>query len=211
MKFNKSRLIFGGLVLGCLVLGFSWWVNSLRQELHFIENATLLKVADLATLETEQTVLMTGIISSDNPPLYQDLVVGVQEQYYSGEDGGWEVEQDPEARINVEIEADQKVSLFIENPYPKGSYQTFDFGNTRWRGYTAGSLITSFAMVNQREPLLFEAIKHYGGTQTQYVQNLKSSLSAARFVAAMLMGICGVVMFWPERKRHKKTELEPKS
>lgn len=204
MKFNKSRLIFGGLVLGCLVLGFSWWVNGIRSELGFIEKATPLKVSEIATLEDEQAVLITGIISPDSPPIYNDLMVGVQEQYYSGEDGGWEVEQDPEVRINLEIESGQMVPLFIDDPYPRGNYQTLDLGSTRWKGYTAGSLITSFAVVNQRQPLLFESVKHYGGTQTQYVQSLKSSKSSSRMLAALLMAICALVMFWPEKRRHKK-------
>lgn len=201
MKFNKSRLIFGGLILGCLVMGFSWWVNGIRTELRFVENAKLLTVAEIATLEDEQPVLMTGIIAANSPRLYNNLTVGVQERYYSGEDGGWEVELDPEVRINLEIEANQAVPLFIDSPYPRGIYETIDLGSTRWKGYAAGSLLTTYAIVNQRQPLLFEAVKHFGGTQAQYIKSLKSSRASSRMLAAVLMGICALVMFWPQGKK----------
>lgn len=203
MKFNKSRLIFGGLILGCLVMGFSWWVNGIRTELRFVENAKLLTVAELATLEDEQPVLMTGIIAANSPRLYNNLTVGVQERYYSGEDGGWEIELDPEVRINLEIEANQAVPLFIDSPYPRGIYETIDQGNTRWKGYAAGSLLTTYAIVNQRQPLLFEAVKHFGGTQDQYIKSLKSSRASSRMLAAVLMGICALVMFWPQGQGRK--------
>jgi hypothetical protein len=204
MTFNKSRLIFGGLIMACLVLGFSWWVNGIRAELAFVEKASVLTASELATLENEQPVLLTGIITPDSPRLYNNLVVGVQEQYYSGEDGGWEVEQDPEVRINLEIASGQVVPLFIDSPYPRGRYETLDFGTTRWKGYAAESLITSYAIVNQREPLLFEAIKHFGGTKDQYVNSLKSSRSSSRMLAAILLGICALVMFWPEGQAKEK-------
>ena len=75
MKFNKSRLIFGGLVMACLVLGFSWWVNSIRAELRFVESAKPLTVSELASLGEDQPVLLTGIIDESNQRIYEDLVV----------------------------------------------------------------------------------------------------------------------------------------
>lgn len=204
MKFNKSRLIFGGIMLAGMVLGFSWWVNHIRTDLHFVENTQPLTVAQLPSLAEGQPVLLTGIITSDSPRFYNNIVVGLRERYYSGEDGGWEIEEDPEVRIGLEIKGGQTVPLFIDNPSPRGSYETIRIGNTRWKGYAAESLITSFAVVSQSQPLLFESFKHFGGTHGQYIKSLKSSLSSSRVLAAVLIGVFALIMFWPERRHHKK-------
>ncbi len=200
MRFNKSRLIFGGMVLSILVFVFSWWVNSTRRELRFVTENTPLTAAQIPTLEADQEVLLTGMIQPKNPAFYGDLVVGVREQYYSGEDGGWEVEDDPEVRLSLALDAETMVPLFIDAPYPRGNYETYTTGNTRWRGYQENSPLTTIALVSQTQPLLFEAVQHFGGTPASYIQDLKRGLRTSRIVAAVLMGLCALVMFWPQRK-----------
>lgn len=200
MRFNTSRLIFGGMVLSILVFVFSWWVNSTRRELRFITENTPLTAAQIPTLEEEQMVLLTGAIQPNSPRFYSDLVVGVREQYYSGEDGGWEVEEDPEVRLQLALDDETVVPLFIEGPYPRGDYQTYTSGNTRWRGYGVNTSITTIAVVNQAQPLLFESVKHFGGSPASYIQDLKRGLRVSRILAGVFMGICALIMFWPQRK-----------
>lgn len=72
MRFNKSRLIFGGMVLSILVFVFSWWVNSTRRELRFVTETTPLTAAQIPTLQEDQQVLLTGVLQSHNPRFYND-------------------------------------------------------------------------------------------------------------------------------------------
>lgn len=200
MRFNKSRLIFGGLVLTLLVFIFSLWVNSTRRELRFVTQTPPLTAAQIPGLQEDEQVILSGVIQPGSPTFYNDLVVGVQEQYYSGEDGGWEVEYDPEVRLQLALDETTTVPVFFEGTYPRGVYQSYEAGNTRWRGYAHHGRVTTIAVVNQAQPLLFEALKHFGGTPESYQRDLKRGLRTSRILAAVLMGICALIMFWPERK-----------
>ena len=201
MKLSKSRMIFGGLVLAGIVFGFSLWVNSIRRDLSFVKDAKPLVAQDIATLREDQAVFFTGVIVNKNPRFYKDLVVGVEEWYYSGEDGGWEVERDPEVRFQLQIDSGREISLFIDSPYPHGNYKTYPAGNRRWRGYPADSLLSGIATVSREKPLLLEVVKHFSGTQTHYLKDLKRSLRTSRIIAGILILIIALIMFWPEKKK----------
>ncbi len=203
MRFNKSRLLWGGLVFIVLTFVFSFIVKSNRTSLTQAQNTLPLTQESLSQLEEDQPVIIYGTIAA-GPTFYQDIVMGVYERYYSGEDGGWEVEQDPEARLKIQLDKtpSENVALdvFYDSVYPHGNYVTITpSSNNRYKGYRIGDSLTTVAVVSSLNPLSFDATAHYGGTLAEYQRSLKDTIATGQWIAAVGLGICTLIMFWPER------------
>lgn len=185
MDFSKFGVIlFAGMIAFSLV-DYVQKTTDIRTDIKFLKHASSLSFQTIPTLEENQRVLITGVITKNNPRLYLDLVLGVKE-HDMGEDG-WEIEQDPEVQINLEIEKGKTIPLFVDQPYPRGNDVSIDMGYAyRWRGYTVNTFLCSLATV-QKEPLLFYGEKHFAGTPQEYLKSLQGRLLAHQIQAGITL------------------------
>lgn len=196
--FTKYNYLLAGFGATVIVLGGFWLVNGSRQQIAESKTATVLNAQNLSSLTEGQTVVISGKIA-DGPPLYKNMVMGILERYYEDPEGGgeWEVEEAPEARLQIEVAPKTQVSVLYEDPTPEGYFTTLKVSETeRYKGYVLGELLTTIATVSTVTPISFEAKAHSQGDLVDYQHHLQAKITMYQWFVGIILLIYCLVMFY---------------